>query len=409
MLDKDQLRQILKQIKAPIFENLDEAEVFAIFNSGDIIDCHPGDQIIGKDDSDKTIFILLAGSMEIRDGDLLIRQVDPGETIGELAFLLSAQRTVDIFAGQEGAQMLSLDESSLRNRLHASLHPEALLLLNLSKILAQKLAKVTRNLRKTQNQMVHQAKLASLGKLTTGIAHELKNPLNFITNFSGLNNDMVQELLDMLSDPDPDSKDDFRETLELIQINTVKTSAHGNRANTIVENMLALAGQSRGKQFRVAVNSLVEKFVAKTQKTLQSTHPELNLTIKITLDSSVGEIFISPQDIERVLLNVMNNAVDAVLERKQVIESVYKPEISILTKSENEYVEIHVKDNGMGIAQDVQNNIFDPFFTTKSAPGNSGLGLSICYDIITQGHNGNIVIQSKAGKGATFIIRLPIQ
>lgn len=401
----------MSHLAIPIFKGLNAKEISSIISMGRKIDFEPGDLVIKKDGEERSIYVLLSGVLEIRDGDLLVRQVSPGEIIGELAFLLSSERTVDVFAGGDGAQVLRLDEASLQRRIRTKMHPEALLYFNLSKSIAEKLAEVTRNLRSIQQQLVQQEKLASLGQLTAGIAHELKNPLNFVNNFAGLNKELVEELKEDLSGIEIKGGDSsvagFEETLDLIKINTEQTEKHGKRAAAIVENMMLHANKGVGKRDYVSFNDLVADHIEIAYQAFRNRFSDTEIVVNQYLDPTLGKVLMVPQDIGRALLNILMNALDAVREKKMLEVATYEPAVTVRTKKLAGRIAITISDNGVGISKGDRKKIFEPFFTTKPPGMGTGLGLSMSYDIIVQGHGGTLILEYEEGTATTFAITLP--
>ena len=267
---------------------------------------------------------------------------------------------------------------------------------------AKEIEEAYTRLKATQQQLIQQEKMASLGQLTSGIAHEIKNPLNFVNNFADLNAELFQEL-----EQNPESKiKDVLETIYAAKINAQQIKKHGKRADDIVKSMMQHAG-GEGERYEVAINPLVDEFVNMTYSSLQSQRPDLDVAIEKNLDVSTGSLTMIPQQIGRVLQNILSNALEAVYEKKQSLHGAYEPKVSVSTSRRNGHVEIRIADNGMGIPDQVRDRVFEPFFTTKPAGSGTGLGLSLSYDIVTQGHGGTLTVESAEGEGATFTIVLP--
>jgi two-component system, NtrC family, sensor kinase len=259
-------------------------------------------------------------------------------------------------------------------------------------------------LRATQAQLVQREKMASLGELTAGIAHEIQNPLNFVNNFSEVSAEMVDELKEELTQ---------NHTGEAILIadnlrgNITRIAHHGRRAEAIVKGMLEHSRQSTGVRELTNVNALVEEYIHLTYQGFRSRDRSFHTTIEKHLDNDTGSVVLVPQEVGRVLLNLLSNAFYSVNEKRKSADETYQPMVRVSTRRVNQQVEIRVQDNGTGIAQTIIEKIFQPFFTTKPTGEGTGLGLSLSYDIITKGHNGHMDVQSKEGEGATFIISLP--
>jgi signal transduction histidine kinase/streptogramin lyase len=258
-------------------------------------------------------------------------------------------------------------------------------------------------LKAAQAQLIQSEKMASLGQLTAGIAHEIQNPLNFVNNFSEINTELIVELKEEIE------KGDLEEVKAIandIEENEQKIIHHGKRAGSIVKGMLEHSRASTGKKEMTDINALVDECVRLSYHGLRAKDKEFNAGIKTDFDESIGKINVVPQDISRVLLNLFNNALYAVDEKKRQLNGMYEPAVSVCTKKLDGKVEIQVKDNGNGIPQNIISKIFQPFFTTKPTGQGTGLGLSLSYDII-KAHSAEIKVESKEGEGTAFMITLP--
>ncbi len=262
-------------------------------------------------------------------------------------------------------------------------------------------------LQETQQQLIQSEKMASLGELTAGIAHEIQNPLNFVNNFSEVNKEMIAEMKDEI---DKGNYDEVKLLARDIEDNHEKINHHGKRADAIVKGMLQHSRKSEGKKEPTDINALCDEYVRLSYHGLRAKDKSFNADIKTDFDESIGKINIVPQDIGRVLLNLFNNAFYAVNEKLKAQSSErtadYKPLVSVQTKKINGKIEIIVSDNGNGIPASIKEKIYQPFFTTKPTGQGTGLGLSLAYDIITKEHNGTIKVESKEGEGSVFIIQL---
>jgi signal transduction histidine kinase len=258
-------------------------------------------------------------------------------------------------------------------------------------------------LQATQKQLIQSEKMASLGELTAGIAHEIQNPLNFINNFSEVNKEMIVELKGEI---DKGNYNEAKLIANDIKDNEEKINNHGKRADAIVKGMLQHSRTSTGTKEPTDINKLADEYLRLAYHGLRAKDKSFNADFKTEFDESLGEINIVPQDIGRALLNLFNNAFYAVNERRKMEGEGYKPTISVSIKRINDMVEISVKDNGNGIPQPLIEKIFQPFFTTKPSGQGTGLGLSLAYDII-KAHSGEIKVQTKEGQGSEFLISLP--
>ena len=270
------------------------------------------------------------------------------------------------------------------------------------------LEKTLVELKATQNQLIHQEKLASLGELTAGIAHEIQNPLNFVNNFSEVNAELVDELHIAIHEG---NLNEIKSIAKAIKDNEQKIMYHGKRADVIVKSMLHHSRSSSGINEPTNINDLVEEYLRLAYHGFRAKDKSFNAKVITEFDENIGKINIIPQDIGRVILNLITNAFYAVTERKKHSQSElvedYEPTVSINTKKINAKVEIKVKDNGNGIAQKILDKIFQPFFTTKPAGQGTGLGLSLSYDII-KAHGGELKVKTKEKEGSEFIIQLRI-
>ena len=261
------------------------------------------------------------------------------------------------------------------------------------------------DLRSTQAQLIQSEKMASLGELTAGIAHEIQNPLNFVNNFSEVNTELFDEMEKEFNEGKPslafDIARDIRQNLE-------KISQHGKRADAIVKGMLMHSRISTGQKEMVDLNVIIEEYLRISYHGMRAKDKSFNCEIKANLDQRVGKVNLVPQDMGRVLMNLYNNAFYSLNEKKKSMDGEFNSLVEIRTRKNDDHVEINIRDNGMGIPREVIDKIFHPFFTTKPTGQGTGLGLSLCYDIITKEHGGSIEVQSVEGEYAEFILRLPM-
>ncbi len=260
------------------------------------------------------------------------------------------------------------------------------------------------NLKATQQQLIQSEKMASLGELTAGIAHEIQNPLNFVTNFSEVNTELIDEMQQELK---TGNNNEAIAISNNIKENQEKINHHGKRADTIVKGMLQHSRSNSGVKEPTEINALADEYLRLAYHGLRARDKSFNATMKIDFEESIGNINIIPQDIGRVVLNLINNAFYAVDEKKKQIGDGYEPTVSVSTKKAGAKVEIKVKDNGNGIPQKVLDKIFHPFFTTKPTGQGTGLGLSLSYDIVKT-HGGELKVKTQEGEGSEFVIQLPV-
>jgi signal transduction histidine kinase len=262
-------------------------------------------------------------------------------------------------------------------------------------------------LRAAQEQLVQQEKLASLGQLTAGIAHEIKNPLNFVNNFSELSIELVDEIFEELDQLEKNNTTKLiSEILNNVKTNLQKVHEHGTRADGIVKSMLMHSRGSSGKKIPVDFNSFIRENVNLTFHSMRATKNPINVDIIYDLDESIGEVYLITEDFSRVIVNLCGNAFDAMREKGLNTEG-YKPVLTIKSRRQNERVIVEVQDNGPGIPADIRDKVLQPFFTTKKGTEGTGLGLSITNDII-KAHGGSLSIETKKGSGVTFNIQIPV-
>jgi two-component system, NtrC family, sensor kinase len=264
------------------------------------------------------------------------------------------------------------------------------------------------NLNSTQSQLIQSEKMASLGELTAGIAHEIQNPLNFVNNFSEVNKELLVEMKDEIK---KGNIDEVNALADDVIANEEKINHHGKRADAIVKGMLQHSRSSSGVKEPTDINALADEYLRLAYHGLRAKDKSFNATMKTDFDETIGNINIIPQDIGRVILNLITNAFYVVDEKKTLRQAQgdkgYEPTVSVSTKKTNDKVEIKVADNGNGIPSKVLDKIFQPFFTTKPTGQGTGLGLSLSYDIV-KAHGGEIIVETKESQGSVFIINLPL-
>jgi signal transduction histidine kinase len=277
------------------------------------------------------------------------------------------------------------------------------------------------NLKTTQNQLIQSEKMASLGELTAGIAHEIQNPLNFVNNFSEVSNELIDEMTDEFKKGDAEEgfaiADEIKQNLE-------KITHHGKRADAIVKGMLAHSRSNKGEKEPTDINALADEYLRLSYHGLRAREKNFNADFSTDFDPDLPKVNVVPQDIGRVLLNLINNAFQACAELSQSTVSSealptgqagsanegpnFKPLVTVSTKKTESDIQISVSDNGPGIPESIKDKIFQPFFTTKPTGQGTGLGLSLSYDIV-KAHGGELKVETKAGEGTEFIITLPFK
>ena len=321
-------------------------------------------------------------------------------------------------------QQKALKKEEEKNKIILSENEKLEVLVNerTSEILQQKeeLEHTLEELKATQNQLIQSEKLASLGELTAGIAHEIQNPLNFVNNFSELNVELIQELQEIKAKANntsilPKDEELINDLLKDISQNLEKINHHGKRASSIVKGMLQHSRISSGQKELTDINELCDEYLRLSYHGLRAKDKSFNSDFSTSFEEKLPQMEILPQDFGRVLLNLISNAFYAVQQKEEGIkdgtisqEGTYSPLVNIATILEKKWVKIIVKDNGTGIPKDAKSKIFQTFFTTKPTGKGTGLGLSLAYDIVTKGHNGTLEVESNEKIGTQFIIKLPL-
>jgi signal transduction histidine kinase len=267
-------------------------------------------------------------------------------------------------------------------------------------------------LKAAQASLIQAEKMASLGQLTAGIAHEIKNPLNFVNNFASLSVELLDELKaaarPAIAALGEDKRADVDEVVEMLTSNLQKIAEHGRRADGIVKSMLEHSRGGTGERRRVDLNGLIEEALNLAYHGARAQDQSFNITLERNLDRAITLIELAPQDVTRVFLNLFGNGFYAANKRrKETNDPQFKPSLKVTTRDLGEAVEIRVRDNGTGIPPELRDRLFQPFFTTKPTGEGTGLGLSISWDIVTQQHGGTIAVDSEVGEFTEFTIRLP--
>ncbi len=278
-----------------------------------------------------------------------------------------------------------------------------------SALLAQKekLESTLIELQSTQHQLIESERLASLGQLTAGIAHEIRNPLNFVTNYSGLIGELMEELKQSNDFTKIEKSEDALEILNLITENNQKVLSHGQRAARIISSMLDVSSGAVGNFDKADLNQLIEDSAKLSYQGIKGDISNFSASLDFNFDSGIKEVVIIHQDIGRVIINLVNNACQAIDEKRRK-EPNFMGKIAVSTQKFAEYVEIVIQDNGNGMSQAIREKIFNPFFTTKPAGKGTGLGLTMTYDIITKKHQGKLMVESEEGVFSKFIIQIPL-
>jgi two-component system, NtrC family, sensor kinase len=265
-------------------------------------------------------------------------------------------------------------------------------------------------LKATQTQLIQQEKLASLGELTAGIAHEIQNPLNFVNNFSEVSGELMEELEQEL---DTGNVQEAKAISSDIKQNLQKIHHHGQRADAIVKNMLQHSRTTAGEKQLTNLNNLADEYLRLSYHGLRAKDKSFNCTLDTFYDLKLEKVEVVPQDIGRVLLNLYNNAFYAVQQKAQLVPAgaeegaAFKPTVSVSTQKVGDQVQIRVQDNGIGIPENVRSKIFQPFFTTKPTGQGTGLGLSLSYDIV-KAHGGELKVETEKGLGTIFSVQIPL-
>ena len=392
--------------------------------------------IIHKGDKGDSFFIIASGSVKVHDEEQVIATLNGGNFFGEISLLDSAPRSMSVTAiGPADLYAISAEDfyrvfrnqpevtqiiiSTITKRLRSQNETTIQQLRSreaeLSKLVDERtkqlslkndeLSNTLDELKAMQQQLIQQEKLASLGQLTAGIAHEIQNPLNFVTNFSKLSIELMDEMAASSSDEEKAAiANDLKQNLERI-------NHHGMRADKIVKGMLQHSRSSLGEKQETDINQLCDEYINLAYHGMRATRRDFNYILNTEYAKGLPKVNVVPQDISRVLLNLFNNAFYAVDEKQKAKnkngEDDFKPSVLLRTESHNGTVSITVRDNGSGIRKEIKEKIFEPFFTTKPTGQGTGLGLSLSYDIL-QAHGGDIKVNSEIGEYSEFIVTLPL-
>ena len=342
--------------------------------------------------------------------------LDVSENVRRIAYLvlvtfLCTAMNGALYAGRWGQHRVAERIARLRDRLERR---SVLLEARSAELEAQQaeLESSLGRLSRAQTQLVQQEKMASLGQLTAGVAHELKNPLNFVNNFAQLSAELLDDFEDELrEDPSRTITEGLESSGDLLadlRANANKIREHGRRADGIIRSMLAHSRAQPGPHRPAPLNGLVEEYVGLAYHGMRAEHTGFNVDIQKSLDPAVGEVSMVPEEIGRVFLNLLDNALQAMRTRAAAEGDGYAPVLSVVTRPmPGGGAEVRIADNGAGIPDDVRDRIFEPFFTTKPTGEGTGLGLSLTYEIVVHGHGGALDVESTEGEGTTFVVTLP--
>jgi len=357
-----------------------------------------------------TIAALIAAWLIARDIARGLRALKAGAAAlgqGNLSYRINLQQEDELGDLASAFDQMSSHLNSAQQALTAAHAQE--------KQKSEDLAQALEELRQTQDRLVVQQKLASLGTLTAGIAHEIKNPLNFVTNFAAILRSLIEDLRASIDSQkakiDPSELSFIEETLGDMDTNAARIREHGKRADDIVKGMLMHSRGQGGDLEATNINSLIAEYVKLAYHGLRATDMNFNVTIEENYDPAVGELKVWPHDLSRVILNIANNgafSADQKAKRLAGTKTDFKPTLRLTTRKLAKEVEIRIYDNGDGIPEAIRQKVFEPFFTTKPAGSGTGLGLSMSHEIIVQQHGGQLRVESKPGEYAEFIITLPL-
>lgn len=321
--------------------------------------------------------------------------------------LLARQLKKHIGSSEDVPQLVDFVKSV--NDAYIAFEDDRTLLEHSSEVSSNELQNSLEKVKEMKEQMLIQDKMASLGGLAAGIAHEIKNPLNFVNNFADLSVQLLDELVDLVSNPEEQKKDELKEVIDLLNDNLSKIVFHGKRADSIVKGMLLHSRGKSGEKTLTNLNELLDEYLNLSYHGMRAKDGSFNIELLTDFNNSIPQILMVQQDMSRVFVNLFNNSFQATQKKSSIIDSHYKPYIKVKSDFTNSMAIVTIEDNGIGIPSSISNNIFNPFFTTKDPNEGTGLGLSITYEIVVEGHEGTINFESKEGLGTKFIVKLPLE
>jgi len=342
--------------------------------------------------------------------------VDTGEAVRRLSYLLlmtflCTAMSAALYAGRRAQYRGTLRLARLRDRLQLRGRQLEARSVELEAQQAELTLSLAR-LEKAQAQLVQQEKMASLGQLTAGVAHELKNPLNFVNNFAQLSVELLDDLEDELREdearPVGEALAGSADLIDDLRSNASKIREHGRRADGIIRSMLAHSRATPGPSRPAPLNSLLKEYIGLSYHGMRAEHSGFNVDIETDLSPEIGEVVMVPEEMGRVFLNLLDNALQAVRQRAEAEDAGYKPLLRVRSRPWREVgARVEITDNGTGISEDARARVFEPFFTTKPTGEGTGLGLSLAYEIVVHGHGGELALETVEGEGTTFIVSLP--
>lgn len=274
--------------------------------------------------------------------------------------------------------------------------------------LAEDLTKLGHEIQAVQKRFEEQSKLAGIGQLTAGILHEIRNPLNFVNNFSRLSLDLIKEIKDLLINVESLDAYEISDLVEMVEVNVTRILENGSRAERIVQSMLTQTRSDASQVLPTELNQLLEEFSKLAYQGVRGNDNDFNLKFTFRLDPAVGQVNLMANEFTRVIINLVNNSCYAVNMKRKEKNGGYQPEITVSSKREADYVDIRIRDNGVGIPDEIVQKVFNPFFTTKPPGEGTGLGLSLSYATITEMHRGKLSVESIKGEFTEFKILIPL-